>query len=114
MYGCQQLLLKYSNCDLAVLKYICTESNTLFNCGTYLARQLWFKRRRKIGKFALNTEESYTSQASFADNDFLPTYGEKPESWKSSGKRIKRGIIERRKDGWSMRIAMGQRISCEK
>ncbi len=37
------------------------------------------------------TEESYTSKASFIDEDFLPTYGEKPASWKPSGKRIKRG-----------------------
>jgi IS605 OrfB family transposase len=37
------------------------------------------------------TEESYTSKASFLDNDFLPTFGEKPESWKPSGKRGKKG-----------------------
>ena len=38
------------------------------------------------------TEESYTSKASFLDNDFLPTYGgEKPASWKPSGRRITRG-----------------------
>ncbi len=40
----------------------------------------------------VETEESYTSQASFLDDDFLPTFGEKPESWKPSGKRIKRGL----------------------
>jgi IS605 OrfB family transposase len=38
----------------------------------------------------VETEESYTSKASFLDNDFLPTFGEKPESWKSSGKRGKK------------------------
>ncbi|WP_293063066.1 transposase [Okeania sp. SIO2B3] len=38
----------------------------------------------------IETEESYTSQASFLDGDFLPTIGEKPKSWKASGKRIKR------------------------
>lgn len=42
-------------------------------------------------KFA-ETEESYTSQASFLDGDFLPTFGEKPEGWKASGKRVKRGL----------------------
>ena len=41
----------------------------------------------------VETEESYTSAASFLDNDFLPTYGEKPSEWKSSGKRIKRGLF---------------------
>ena len=39
----------------------------------------------------VETEESYTSKTSFLDNDFLPTFGEKPESWKPSGKRVKRG-----------------------
>ena len=39
------------------------------------------------------TEESYTSKASFLDNDELPKYGEKPNDWKSSGKRVKRGLF---------------------
>ncbi|NES05114.1 MAG: IS200/IS605 family element transposase accessory protein TnpB [Okeania sp. SIO2F4] len=42
----------------------------------------------------IETEESYTSQASFLDDDFLPNYGEKPESWESSGKRIHRGLYQ--------------------
>jgi IS605 OrfB family transposase len=40
----------------------------------------------------LQTEESYTSKASFIDRDFLPAFGEKPEGWKESGKRVKRGL----------------------
>lgn len=40
----------------------------------------------------VETEESYTSKASFLDDDFLPTYGEKPQMWKPSGKRVKRGM----------------------
>ncbi|MGD1809749.1 hypothetical protein ACP6PL_30590 [Dapis sp. BLCC M126] len=31
----------------------------------------------------VKTEESYTSQASFLDDDFLPIIGEKLDSWKS-------------------------------
>lgn len=38
------------------------------------------------------TEESYTSRASSIDNDYLPTFGEKPEGWKASGKRVQRGL----------------------
>ncbi len=38
------------------------------------------------------TEESYTSKSSFLDNDLLPKFGEKPERFKFSGKRIKRGL----------------------
>jgi putative transposase len=42
----------------------------------------------------IETEESYTSKASFLDNDVLPKYGEKPDGWKASGKRIKRGMYQ--------------------
>ncbi|MGF1676431.1 MAG: hypothetical protein ACFCUV_22535 [Rivularia sp. (in: cyanobacteria)] len=38
------------------------------------------------------TEESYTSKASFLDGDSLPIYGQKPEGWKASGKRVERGL----------------------
>lgn len=40
----------------------------------------------------IETEESYTSKASFVDADPLPTFGEKPEGWQASGKRTKRGL----------------------
>jgi IS605 OrfB family transposase len=44
------------------------------------------------------TEESYTSIASFLDGDLLPKFGEKPEGWKSSGKRIHRGLFKTAKN----------------
>jgi IS605 OrfB family transposase len=37
-------------------------------------------------------EEANTSKASFLDGDSLPKHGEKPEGWKASGKRVKRGL----------------------
>ncbi|MFN6538323.1 MAG: RNA-guided endonuclease InsQ/TnpB family protein [Nostoc sp. EkiNYC01] len=40
----------------------------------------------------IETEESYTSKASFLDNDVIPVYGAKPVEWKASGKRVKRGL----------------------
>ena len=40
----------------------------------------------------VETEESYTSKASFLDGDYMPLYGEKPKDWKPSGKRTKRGL----------------------
>jgi putative transposase len=36
----------------------------------------------------IKTEESYTSKASFLDEDELPTFGAKPEGWKKSGRRV--------------------------
>ena len=40
------------------------------------------------------TEEAYTSKASFLDGDSLPEYGQKPDGWKASGKRIQRGLYQ--------------------
>ncbi|MBN3926997.1 MAG: IS200/IS605 family element transposase accessory protein TnpB [Nostoc sp. NMS4] len=40
----------------------------------------------------IETEESYTSSSSFVDGDYLPVYGEKPDDWKPSGRRVKRGL----------------------
>jgi putative transposase len=45
-------------------------------------------------------EESYTSKASFVDRDFLPTIGEKPDGWKESGKRVKRGLYRTGLQSW--------------
>jgi putative transposase len=47
----------------------------------------------------VETEESYTSKASFLDSDELPTFGAKPvriasrrEGWQESGQRVRRGL----------------------
>ena len=42
----------------------------------------------------IETEESYTSKASFLDRDLLPQFGEKPERWQPSGKRVTRGCYK--------------------
>ena len=47
----------------------------------------------------VETEESYSSKASFFDNDLLPTFGAKPEGWQASRKRVKRGLY-RTSQGW--------------
>jgi IS605 OrfB family transposase len=46
----------------------------------------------KHGIQFVETEESYTSKASYLNGDSLPKYGEKPLGWKASGKRISRGL----------------------
>ena len=53
----------------------------------------------EIGIQFIETEESYTSKASFLDNDSLPTFGEKPIGWKASGKRITTKLYRTAK-GW--------------
>lgn len=42
----------------------------------------------------LEREESYTSKASFFDNDPIPTYGEETEKYEFNGKRIYRGLYK--------------------
>lgn len=42
------------HCDvetLAILKYLCEQSNSLYNCGVYWARQMFFKTNRIISKY---------------------------------------------------------------
>ncbi len=46
----------------------------------------------EYGTNLIITEESYTSKASFLDSDSLPNHGEKPNGWRSSGKRVRRGL----------------------
>ena len=42
----------------------------------------------------IEQEESYTSKVSFFDNDFIPIYQVNDDLFKSSGKRIKRGLYK--------------------
>lgn len=58
----------------------------------------------RFGIQFVETEESYTSKASFVDSDFLPKYREKPEGWESSGRRVKRGLY---------RTGNNQYINCD-
>ena len=48
----------------------------------------------------VETEESYTSKASFVDGDILPVIGAKPDGWKESGKRVKRGLYRTAQKNW--------------
>lgn len=51
--GCQQNLLHPDKDLLAILEYLCGEANKVFNCSVYLARQIWFKEHRFIGRAEL-------------------------------------------------------------
>ncbi|NEP82273.1 MAG: hypothetical protein F6K39_31480 [Okeania sp. SIO3B3] len=55
-------------------------------------------KAKMVGIDVIITEESYTSKASFIDNDLIPVYkkGEKNQVT-FSGKRIKRGMQSYRK-----------------
>ena len=53
----------------------------------------------EIGVNFVEVNEAYTSKASFLDGDFIPKYGEKPDNWKPSEKRIATKLYQTAK-GW--------------
>jgi len=53
----------------------------------------------EIGVNFVETEESYTSRASFLDGDEIPVFGHKPEHWKASGRRTTTKLYQTAK-GW--------------
>jgi putative transposase len=56
MYGCQQILISASKDTGAILKYLCEESNNLYNCSVYYARQVFFKTGKIVSGFDLAVE----------------------------------------------------------
>ena len=72
----------YSICDDLTLK-----AKNLYNAGLYQVRQSIFNRSN-------SKEESYTSKASFIDQDEIPIYGDIKTKPSFSGERISRGLYK--------------------
>jgi len=56
LFGCQQILIKSDKDTQAILEYLCSESNNLYNCAVYYARQIWFKTGKIVSGFDLTAE----------------------------------------------------------
>lgn len=56
MFGCQQVLIHTDKETQAVIEYICSESNKVFNCAVYYARQIYLKAHRYVTKAELDEE----------------------------------------------------------
>jgi len=56
LFGCQQVLIKSDKETQAILEYLCSESNDLYNCAVYYARQMWFKTGKIVTGFDLTAE----------------------------------------------------------
>ncbi|NES65875.1 MAG: IS200/IS605 family element transposase accessory protein TnpB [Okeania sp. SIO2D1] len=56
VFGCQQELIKCDKETRAIIEYLCYESNSLYNCAVYYARQMWFKTRKIVTGFDLTAE----------------------------------------------------------
>lgn len=51
LMGIQQNQLHCDKDTQAILEYLCEQSNSLYNCGVYWARQIFFKTNRIISKY---------------------------------------------------------------
>lgn len=56
VFGCQQVLIHTDKDSQAIIEYICSESNIVFNCAVYYARQIYFKAHRYVTKAELDKE----------------------------------------------------------
>jgi len=56
VFGCQQVLLHSDNETKAIIEYLCHESNSLYNCSVYYARQIWFKTGKIVSGFDLTAQ----------------------------------------------------------
>ena len=56
MIGCQQILINGDKDTLAIIEYLCHESNDLYNCAVYYARQIWFKTKRIVTGYELTAQ----------------------------------------------------------
>lgn len=57
-------------------------------------RDMLKRKLEEVGIVVVIQEESYTSRASFLDNDFLPVFDGGPFLGKFSGKRVSRGLYK--------------------
>ena len=97
MYSCQQVLVGQNNDLINILTFLCEESHKLTNMGIYLARQLYFKARKIIGKYDLEKEYKanyhYKVLSSQAAQQILRTVAESFNSYKGLVTAYKKGEI---------------------
>ncbi|MGL5065758.1 MAG: RNA-guided endonuclease InsQ/TnpB family protein [Microcoleus sp.] len=65
MYGCQQILIHESKEYQAILEYLCAESNKVYNCSLYYARQVFFKTGKLVNRAAICGEMSKSNNRHF-------------------------------------------------
>ncbi|MFN6530752.1 transposase [Nostoc sp. ChiSLP03a] len=97
LYGCQQILLNPDDDLKAILEYLCSEATKLSNCGTYYARQFYFKTGKIPSKFDLNNELSnnihFAAMYSQAAQQCLMSVAESFKSFVGLLKGIKNGTV---------------------
>jgi putative transposase len=97
MFGCQQVLIHPSSEIKAILEFVCRESTKLSNCGTYYARQLYFKTGKIPSKFDLHREigknPHFQALHSQVAQQCLTTVAESFKSYMGLLKGVKNGTV---------------------
>jgi transposase len=98
VYGCQQNLISPDVELKAILEFICSEANSLINCGIYYVRQIYFKTKRIIGKYELEAEyksnRHYKALYSQVAQQVLRSVVKSFNSFKGLNKLFKTGELE--------------------
>ena len=99
-YGCQQNLIKLNSELKNILEFVCSESNKLANCGTYYARQLYFKTG-KIPSQAdlhrlLKSNPHFQSLYSHVAQQTLTSVAESFKSFVGLLKAVAKGTVDQR------------------
>src|SRR4028119_2265603 len=97
MFGGQQNLIRANSEIKAILEFLCSEATKLSNCGTYYARQLYFKTGLIPSKFDLNNQLSnnihFAAMYSQAAQQCLMSVAESFKSFVGLLKGIKNGNV---------------------
>jgi len=100
VFGCQQVLLHSDNETKAIIEYLCHESNSLYNCSVYYARQIWFKIGKIVSGFDLtaqmkNNKHFHAGYASAMQQTCL-SVGEAFKSFKQLLTKSKKGELNQK------------------
>ena len=100
MFGCQQVLIKTDKDTKAIIEYLCTESNTLYNCSVYYGRQIWFKTKKIVTGFDLTTQmktnKHFNAGYASAMQQTCLNVGEAFKSFKQLLAKVKKGTLDQK------------------
>ena len=97
MFGCQQILIHTDKDTQSIIEFICGESNKVFNCTLYYARQIYFKAHRYCLKSELDrqmkTNKHFQAMYSQAAQQTCHSVFEAFKSFKALNKLFKQGKL---------------------
>jgi IS605 OrfB family transposase len=100
VFGCQQELIHCDKKTKAIIEYLCYESNSLYNCTVYYARQMWFKTGKIVSGFDLTAEmknnKHFNAGYASAMQQTCLNVGEAFKSFKQLLAKSKKGDLDQR------------------